>query len=168
MRGLIDQTPKNRLSIFYLPIPVISNEIASRTAGVGDIVWSVRDLKDAHPLSASPFGLYQCIIRNRDHHCGKSPVASIGGRSLDPAARLWCYAFDWSVVEVQFEVIKHEIYTRSHEVTISMVWDDFKVLMREEFCPSKEMKKLETELWKLWNHAMVGTGHAAYTVTPRP
>nr|GEY89875.1 reverse transcriptase domain-containing protein [Tanacetum cinerariifolium] len=30
----------------------------------------------------------------------------------------------------------------------------------EEFCPSKKMQKLETELW---NHAMVGTGHAAYT-----
>ncbi|GJS17018.1 putative reverse transcriptase domain-containing protein [Tanacetum coccineum] len=30
----------------------------------------------------------------------------------------------------------------------------------EEFCPSHEMQKLETELW---NHAMVGAGHAAYT-----
>nr|GEV38300.1 putative reverse transcriptase domain-containing protein [Tanacetum cinerariifolium] len=30
----------------------------------------------------------------------------------------------------------------------------------EEFCPSNEMQKLETELW---NHAMVGAGHAAYT-----
>nr|GEW02871.1 hypothetical protein [Tanacetum cinerariifolium] len=30
----------------------------------------------------------------------------------------------------------------------------------EEFCPSHEMKKLETELW---NHAMVGAGHVAYT-----
>nr|GFA31519.1 reverse transcriptase domain-containing protein [Tanacetum cinerariifolium] len=29
----------------------------------------------------------------------------------------------------------------------------------EEFCPSLEMQKLETELW---NHAMVGAGHAAY------
>nr|GEY41344.1 reverse transcriptase domain-containing protein [Tanacetum cinerariifolium] len=29
-----------------------------------------------------------------------------------------------------------------------------------EFCPSHEMKKLETELW---NHAMVGAGHASYT-----
>ncbi|GKD41409.1 putative reverse transcriptase domain-containing protein [Tanacetum coccineum] len=29
-----------------------------------------------------------------------------------------------------------------------------------EFCPSHEMKKLESELW---NHAMVGAGHAAYT-----
>nr|GEX17228.1 hypothetical protein [Tanacetum cinerariifolium] len=29
----------------------------------------------------------------------------------------------------------------------------------EEFCPSHEMKKLET---KLWNHVMVGAGHAAY------
>nr|GFC70774.1 hypothetical protein [Tanacetum cinerariifolium] len=30
----------------------------------------------------------------------------------------------------------------------------------DEFCPSHEMQKLETELW---NHAMVGAGHAAYT-----
>ncbi|GJR65138.1 hypothetical protein Tco_0011203 [Tanacetum coccineum] len=30
----------------------------------------------------------------------------------------------------------------------------------EEFCPSYEMQKMETELW---NHAMVGAGHAAYT-----
>ncbi|GKE73348.1 reverse transcriptase domain-containing protein [Tanacetum coccineum] len=30
----------------------------------------------------------------------------------------------------------------------------------EEFCPSHEMQKLETELW---NHTMVGTGHAMYT-----
>nr|GEU36455.1 putative reverse transcriptase domain-containing protein [Tanacetum cinerariifolium] len=30
----------------------------------------------------------------------------------------------------------------------------------EEFCPSHEMQKVETELW---NHAIVGAGHAAYT-----
>ncbi|GJU67722.1 putative reverse transcriptase domain-containing protein [Tanacetum coccineum] len=30
----------------------------------------------------------------------------------------------------------------------------------EEFCPSHEMQKLEIELW---NHVMVGAGHAAYT-----
>ncbi|GKE14393.1 putative reverse transcriptase domain-containing protein, partial [Tanacetum coccineum] len=41
-----------------------------------------------------------------------------------------------------------------------MSWEDFKTLTREEFCPSNEMQKLET---KLWNHAMVGAGHAAYT-----
>ncbi|GKA75745.1 putative reverse transcriptase domain-containing protein [Tanacetum coccineum] len=32
--------------------------------------------------------------------------------------------------------------------------------MIQEFCPSHEMQKLESELW---NHAMVGAGHAAYT-----
>ncbi|GJY92700.1 putative reverse transcriptase domain-containing protein [Tanacetum coccineum] len=36
----------------------------------------------------------------------------------------------------------------------------YEVLMREEFCPSNEMQKLETELW---NHTMVGAGHATYT-----
>ncbi|GJW17284.1 hypothetical protein Tco_0024720 [Tanacetum coccineum] len=37
---------------------------------------------------------------------------------------------------------------------------DFKNLIKEEFCPSNEMQKLETELW---NHTMVGAGHAMYT-----
>ncbi|GJV77796.1 reverse transcriptase domain-containing protein [Tanacetum coccineum] len=41
-----------------------------------------------------------------------------------------------------------------------MSWEDFKILTREEFCPTNEMQKLETDLW---NHAMVGAGHAAYT-----
>ncbi|GJS02459.1 reverse transcriptase domain-containing protein [Tanacetum coccineum] len=34
-----------------------------------------------------------------------------------------------------------------------------KFMMIQEFCPSNEMQKLESELW---NHAMVGAGHAAY------
>ncbi|GJX61144.1 putative reverse transcriptase domain-containing protein [Tanacetum coccineum] len=46
------------------------------------------------------------------------------------------------------------------EVGISMSWNDFKFMMIQEFCPSHEMQKLESELW---NHAMVGAGHAAYT-----
>ncbi|GJY37015.1 putative reverse transcriptase domain-containing protein [Tanacetum coccineum] len=41
-----------------------------------------------------------------------------------------------------------------------MSLEDFKTLTREEFCLSNEMQKLETELW---NHAMVGACHAAYT-----
>ncbi|GKD98284.1 hypothetical protein Tco_1382181, partial [Tanacetum coccineum] len=32
--------------------------------------------------------------------------------------------------------------------------------MIQEFCPSHEMQKLESELW---NHAMVGACHAAFT-----
>ncbi|GKA68878.1 putative reverse transcriptase domain-containing protein [Tanacetum coccineum] len=43
---------------------------------------------------------------------------------------------------------------------VGMSLEDFKTLTREEFCPSNKMQKLETELW---NHAMVGAGHAAYT-----
>ncbi|GKC63610.1 reverse transcriptase domain-containing protein [Tanacetum coccineum] len=41
-----------------------------------------------------------------------------------------------------------------------MSWEDFKTLTREEFCPSNEMQKLETELW---NHTMVRAGHVAHT-----
>ncbi|GKB46020.1 putative reverse transcriptase domain-containing protein [Tanacetum coccineum] len=53
-----------------------------------------------------------------------------------------------------------QIHTRGREAVVGMSWEDFKTLTREEFCPSNEMQKLETELW---NHAMVGAGHAAYT-----
>ncbi|GJR68529.1 putative reverse transcriptase domain-containing protein [Tanacetum coccineum] len=42
---------------------------------------------------------------------------------------------------------------------VGMSWEDFKTLTREEFCPSNEMQQLEI---KLWNHVMVGAGHAAY------
>ncbi|GJV01192.1 putative reverse transcriptase domain-containing protein [Tanacetum coccineum] len=52
------------------------------------------------------------------------------------------------------------IRTLSWEVAVSMSWNDFKFMMIQEFCPSHEMQKLESELW---NHVMVGAGHAAYT-----
>ncbi|GJZ87635.1 reverse transcriptase domain-containing protein [Tanacetum coccineum] len=53
-----------------------------------------------------------------------------------------------------------QIHTRGREAAVGMSWEDFKTLTREEFCPSYEMQKLKTELW---NHAMVGVGHVAYT-----
>ncbi|GJZ85965.1 putative reverse transcriptase domain-containing protein [Tanacetum coccineum] len=53
-----------------------------------------------------------------------------------------------------------QIRTLGREVVVGVSLDNFKVLMREEFYPSNEMQKLETELW---NHTMVGAGHAAYT-----
>ncbi|GJZ41463.1 putative reverse transcriptase domain-containing protein [Tanacetum coccineum] len=53
-----------------------------------------------------------------------------------------------------------QIGTLSQEVAVSTSWNDFKFKMIEDFCPSHEMQKLENELW---NYAMVGAGHAAYT-----
>ncbi|GKF36094.1 reverse transcriptase domain-containing protein, partial [Tanacetum coccineum] len=53
-----------------------------------------------------------------------------------------------------------QIHTLSREVAVSMLWNDFKFMMIQEFYPSHEMQKLESELW---NHAMVGAGHVAYT-----
>nr|GEY42091.1 hypothetical protein [Tanacetum cinerariifolium] len=38
------------------------------------------------------------------------------------------------------------IHTLSREVDVSMSWNDFKFMMIEEFCPSHEMQKLETEI----------------------
>ncbi|GJU67448.1 reverse transcriptase domain-containing protein [Tanacetum coccineum] len=53
-----------------------------------------------------------------------------------------------------------QIHTRGREAVVGMSWEDFKTLTREEFYPSNEMQKLETELW---NHVMVRAGHAANT-----
>ncbi|GJU09400.1 putative reverse transcriptase domain-containing protein [Tanacetum coccineum] len=53
-----------------------------------------------------------------------------------------------------------QIHTRGREAIVGMSWEDFKTLTRDGFCLSNEMQKLEIELW---NHAMVGAGHATYT-----
>ncbi|GJZ18984.1 reverse transcriptase domain-containing protein [Tanacetum coccineum] len=44
-----------------------------------------------------------------------------------------------------------QIQVRGHEAAIGMSWTDFKTLLVEEFCPSNEMEKLESEFW---NHKM--------------
>ncbi|GJT19455.1 putative reverse transcriptase domain-containing protein, partial [Tanacetum coccineum] len=50
-----------------------------------------------------------------------------------------------------------QIHALSREVDVSMSWNNFKFMMIQEFCPSHEMQKLESELW---NHAIVGAWHA--------
>nr|GEX42611.1 putative reverse transcriptase domain-containing protein [Tanacetum cinerariifolium]GEX54310.1 putative reverse transcriptase domain-containing protein [Tanacetum cinerariifolium] len=49
---------------------------------------------------------------------------------------------------------------RGHEAALGMTWEEFKALLVEEFYPSNEMEKLETEFY---HHAMVGANHAAST-----
>lgn len=53
-----------------------------------------------------------------------------------------------------------QIQARSREAAVGMTWDDFKGLLKEEYCPGNEMQKLENEFW---HHSMVGAGHATYT-----
>ncbi|GJZ91901.1 reverse transcriptase domain-containing protein [Tanacetum coccineum] len=53
-----------------------------------------------------------------------------------------------------------QIQARGREAAIGMTWVEFKALLVEEFCPSNEMEKLESEFW---NHTMVGANHAGYT-----
>ncbi|GJY49027.1 putative reverse transcriptase domain-containing protein [Tanacetum coccineum] len=40
-----------------------------------------------------------------------------------------------------------QIHTLSREVVVSMSWNDFKFMMIQEFCPSHEMQKLESEFF---------------------
>ncbi|GKB39068.1 putative reverse transcriptase domain-containing protein, partial [Tanacetum coccineum] len=53
-----------------------------------------------------------------------------------------------------------QVQARGCEAAIGMSWTDFKAFLVEEFCPSNEMEKLESEFW---NHKMVGANHAGYT-----
>nr|GEW04459.1 putative reverse transcriptase domain-containing protein [Tanacetum cinerariifolium] len=53
-----------------------------------------------------------------------------------------------------------QFQARGREATIGMSLANFKALLVEEFCPSNEMKKLESEFW---NHKMVRANHADYT-----
>ncbi|GKG40555.1 hypothetical protein Tco_0467332, partial [Tanacetum coccineum] len=57
------------------------------TTGVVTIVGVYRPLR-IHFHKASPFGLVLLYRKNRDRHCAYRPVASIGGRSLEPAANM--------------------------------------------------------------------------------
>ncbi|KAD2805050.1 hypothetical protein E3N88_38427 [Mikania micrantha] len=43
---------------------------------------------------------------------------------------------------------------------MAMPWEDFKTLLRTEFCPKNELQKLEV---KLSNHVMKGADHMGYT-----
>ncbi|GJX48429.1 putative reverse transcriptase domain-containing protein [Tanacetum coccineum] len=49
---------------------------------------------------------------------------------------------------------------RGREAKVGMTWEDFKGLIRKEFCPNNELQKLESEFW---GYVMVGAGHSAYT-----
>nr|GEU51412.1 hypothetical protein [Tanacetum cinerariifolium] len=56
--------------------------------------------------------------------------------------------------------LKHPGSCKGHEAAMGMTWVEFKELLVEEFYPSNEMEKLESEFW---NHTMVGANHAGYT-----
>nr|GEZ92839.1 reverse transcriptase domain-containing protein [Tanacetum cinerariifolium] len=53
-----------------------------------------------------------------------------------------------------------EVRTKGHEAVVGMTWENFKALMKGEYCSSNKMQRLETEFW---SHSMVGAGHSAYT-----
>ncbi|GKC88870.1 reverse transcriptase domain-containing protein, partial [Tanacetum coccineum] len=61
--------------------------VAGTTGIVTVVGWY--GLSKMHFLKASPFGLVSMYLKKRDRHCAYRLVASIGGRSLEPAAIMW-------------------------------------------------------------------------------
>ncbi|KAD4981924.1 hypothetical protein E3N88_18595 [Mikania micrantha] len=53
-----------------------------------------------------------------------------------------------------------QINAQGREEAMAMPWEDFKALLRTEFCPKNELQKLEVELS---NHVMKGADHMGYT-----
>ncbi|GKA23756.1 ribonuclease H-like domain-containing protein [Tanacetum coccineum] len=51
----------------------------------------------------------------------------------------------WHVT--QRTMMERVVQTRGREAAIGMTWEDFKTLMRKEFCPNNEMQKLESEFY---------------------
>ncbi|GKF08747.1 putative reverse transcriptase domain-containing protein, partial [Tanacetum coccineum] len=82
-------------------------------------------------------------------------VHDMGGCSIDQKVKYTAGSF----VGKALTWWNSQIRMLSREVVVSMPWNDFKFMMIEEFCPSHKKQKLESELW---NHAMVGAGHATY------
>ncbi|KAD4385371.1 hypothetical protein E3N88_25539 [Mikania micrantha] len=53
-----------------------------------------------------------------------------------------------------------QIQARGREEALVMPWADFKILLRNEFCPKHELQKLEVELS---NHVTKGADHMTFT-----
>ncbi|XP_024963863.1 uncharacterized protein LOC112504143 [Cynara cardunculus var. scolymus] len=53
-----------------------------------------------------------------------------------------------------------QIQTRGREATNRLTWEEFKKLLKEEYCLRSEIQKLEAELW---NHKMKGSDVESYT-----
>ncbi|KAJ9557339.1 hypothetical protein OSB04_011953 [Centaurea solstitialis] len=53
-----------------------------------------------------------------------------------------------------------QVQTRGREATGQISWEDFKQMLKEEFCPRSEIQKLEAELW---HHEMKGSDVTTYT-----
>ncbi|KAJ9544413.1 hypothetical protein OSB04_024120 [Centaurea solstitialis] len=53
-----------------------------------------------------------------------------------------------------------QVQTRGRDATGQITWEDFKKMLKEEFCPRIEIQKLEAELW---HHEMKGNDVTTYT-----
>ncbi|KAJ9557796.1 LOW QUALITY PROTEIN: hypothetical protein OSB04_012410 [Centaurea solstitialis] len=57
-------------------------------------------------------------------------------------------------------LVEHSNSDRGPEATNQISWEDFKKMLKDEFCPRSEIQKLEAELW---HHEMKGNDVTTYT-----
>ncbi|GKA50691.1 hypothetical protein Tco_0743764 [Tanacetum coccineum] len=77
-------------------VKIVSTVVRSGTSGEFSVAGTARIVtvvgwygpSKMHFLKASPFGLVSMYLKKRDRHCVYCHIASISGRSLDPAAMM--------------------------------------------------------------------------------
>nr|GEX13151.1 reverse transcriptase domain-containing protein [Tanacetum cinerariifolium] len=124
---IIDQdapSPSHSPSSFELKPPISHQGVAA-----GSTI--IEDNPSAH-ADNDPF--MENVIKNSG--CAKNQKVKFAASSFVSKALTW-----WNT----------QVQARGHKATIGMSWTNFKALIVEEFCPSNEMEKLETEFW---NHKM--------------
>ncbi|GKD66687.1 reverse transcriptase domain-containing protein [Tanacetum coccineum] len=141
-------------------VPVSKSPYRLAPSELDELSKQLKELQDKGFIrpSSSPWGAPVLFVKKRMVLLGCKMESvqdmsgcSIGQKVKNTAGSLVGKALTWW---------NSQIRKLGWEVVVTMSWNDFKFMMIKEFCPSHEMQKLET---KLWNHVMVGAGHAAYT-----
>ncbi|GKA65184.1 reverse transcriptase domain-containing protein, partial [Tanacetum coccineum] len=133
-------------------LPNASRPTAAKSLGGGTGERVSRGGRGRRPREGNDERVGDVIVNGNRLGCSYKGVLSCNPKEYD--GKGGAVAFTRWIEKME------SIRTLSREVAVSMSWNDFKLMMIEEFCHSYGMQKLKTELW---NHAMVGAGHAAYT-----
>ncbi|GJZ78826.1 putative reverse transcriptase domain-containing protein [Tanacetum coccineum] len=163
----------DRLARLYLNVIVARHgvvrfgkkgKLAPRFVGPFEITERIGPVAYRLRLPEELNGVHDMFHVSNLKKCLAGPSLQIPLEEIQVDAKLNFVEEPVEILEREMKKLKRSripiIKTRGREVVVGMTWDDFKALMKEEFCPNNEMQKLET---KFWCHIMAGAGHAMYT-----
>ncbi|GJY62463.1 putative reverse transcriptase domain-containing protein [Tanacetum coccineum] len=145
-------------------------KLAPRFVGPFEIIERVGPVAYRLDLPEELDGVHDTFYVSNLKKCLADPTLQVPLDEIQVDAKLNFVEEPVEILEREFKKLKRSIisivkvrWNSKHGPEFMWKREDqmkLKFMMIEEFCPSHEMQKLETELW---NHVMVGAGHAAYT-----